>query len=188
MLRDLYRSDSFWRIAILRYFNPAGAHESGLIGEDPQGIPNKLMPFVAQVAIGRRDCLKVWGSDYQTPDGTGVRDYIHVVDLAAGHLKALAHLTEPQCTSINLGTGFGSSVLDVINAFAKASERRVPYELAPRRQGDVAACYADPSLAETLLGWKAQKDLSAMCMDTWRWQLNNPLDFSSATSSRRGGH
>lgn len=150
MLRDLYRSDPSWRIGILRYFNPVGAHESGLIGEDPQGIPNNLMPFVAQVAVGRRECLKVWGNDYPTPDGTGVRDYIHVVDLAIGHLKALARLSEPQCIAVNLGTGHGYSVLDVINAFAEASNRPVPYELALRRPGDVAACYADPSLAYSL--------------------------------------
>lgn len=177
MLRDLYRADPSWCIGILRYFNPVGAHESGLIGEDPQGIPNNLMPFVAQVAIGRRECLKVWGSDYPTPDGTGVRDYIHVVDLAMGHLKALARLTEPQCIAVNLGTGHGYSVLDVINAFAEASNRPVPYELALRRPGDVAACYADPSLASSLLGWKASRNLSAMCIDAWLWQRNNPNGF-----------
>lgn len=181
MLRDLYRSDPSWRIGILRYFNPVGAHESGLIGEDPQGIPNNLMPFVAQVAIGRRECLKIWGSDYPTPDGTGVRDYIHVVDLARGHLKALAHLTEPQCSAVNLGTGVGYSVLDVIKAFSTASGRPVPYEQAPRRSGDVAACYADPSLAEILFGWRAQKNLDAMCGDAWCWQRNNPIGYSSST-------
>lgn len=179
MLRDLYRSDPTWRIGILRYFNPVGAHESGLIGEDPQGIPNNLMPFVAQVAIGRRDSLKVWGNDYPTPDGTGVRDYIHVVDLASGHLKALARLIEPQCIAINLGTGRGYSVLDVINAFSRVGNCPVPYEVAPRRPGDVAACYADPSFAETQLGWKAEKDLDLMCLDAWRWQSNNPIGFSS---------
>jgi UDP-glucose 4-epimerase len=177
MLRDLYRSDPSWRIGILRYFNPVGAHESGLIGEDPQGIPNNLMPFVAQVAVGRRECLKVWGNDYPTSDGTGVRDYIHVVDLALGHVKALARLTEAQCIAVNLGTGHGYSVLDVVNAFAKASNRPVPYELAPRRPGDVAACYADPSLADSLLGWKATRDLNAMCIDAWCWQHNNPTGF-----------
>lgn len=186
MLRDLYRSDPSWRIGILRYFNPVGAHESGLIGEDPQGIPNNLMPFVAQVAIGRRECLKVWGNDYPTPDGTGVRDYIHVVDLAVGHLKALARLTEPQCIAVNLGTGHGYSVLEVINAFAKVSEHPVPYEVAPRRSGDVTACYADTSLAENLLGWKAKRDLSAMCMDIWRWQLNNPSGFLGAENTTLG--
>lgn len=181
ILRDLYRADSTWRIAILRYFNPAGAHESGLIGEDPQGIPNNLMPFVAQVAAGRRGRLKVWGGDYETSDGTGVRDYIHVVDLALGHLKAIARLSEPQCLAVNLGTGCGYSVLEVINAFATASNHPVPYELAPRRSGDVAACYADPALAEILLGWKATRDLSAMCVDAWRWQRFNPSGFRCAS-------
>jgi len=180
MLRDLYRSDPSWRIGILRYFNPVGAHESGLIGEDPQGIPNNLMPFVAQVAIGRRECLKIWGNDYPTSDGTGIRDYIHVVDLAIGHLKALARLSEPQCIAVNLGTGLGYSVLDVINAFAKASNRPVPYDFSPRRPGDVAACYADSSLADTLLGWKAARDLNAMCIDAWHWQLSNPTGFLGA--------
>lgn len=180
MLRDLYRSDPSWCIGILRYFNPVGAHESGLIGEDPQGIPNNLMPFVAQVAIGRRECLKVWGNDYPTSDGTGIRDYIHVVDLAIGHLKALVRLSEPQCIAVNLGTGQGYSVLDVINAFAKASNRPVPYEFAPRRPGDVAACYADPSLADSQLGWKAARGLNAMCIDAWHWQLNNPTGFLGA--------
>jgi UDP-glucose 4-epimerase len=180
MLRDLYRADPSWCIGILRYFNPVGAHESGLIGEDPQGIPNNLMPFVAQVAIGRRECLKVWGNDYPTSDGTGIRDYIHVVDLAIGHLKALARLSEPQCIAVNLGTGQGYSVLDVINAFAKASNRPVPYEFAPRRPGDVAACYADPSLADSQLGWKAARGLNAMCIDAWHWQLNNPTGFLGA--------
>lgn len=177
MLRDLYRSDPSWRIGILRYFNPVGAHESGLIGEDPQGIPNNLMPFVAQVAIGRRECLKVWGNDYPTPDGTGVRDYIHVVDLAKGHLKALQRLDSPQCYAVNLGTGTGYSVLDVAKAFAEASGRPVPYEIAPRRAGDVAACYAEASYAEQLLDWRAERNLIAMCSDTWRWQSANPTGF-----------
>lgn len=177
MLRDLYRADPSWCIGILRYFNPVGAHESGLIGEDPQGIPNNLMPFVAQVAIGRRACLKVWGNDYPTPDGTGVRDYIHVVDLAKGHLKALQRLDSPQCYAVNLGTGTGYSVLEVAKAFAEASGRPVPYEIAPRRAGDVAACYAEASYAEQLLDWRAVRDLSAMCLDTWRWQSVNPNGF-----------
>ena len=177
MLRDLYRSDPSWCIGILRYFNPVGAHESGLIGEDPQGIPNNLMPFVAQVAIGRRECLKVWGNDYPTPDGTGVRDYIHVVDLAKGHLKALQRLDSPQCYAVNLGTGTGYSVLDVAKAFAEASGRPVPYEIAPRRAGDVAACYAEASYAEQLLDWRAERNLIAMCSDTWRWQSANPTGF-----------
>ncbi|DAB36560.1 MAG TPA: UDP-glucose 4-epimerase GalE, partial [Sulfurospirillum cavolei] len=169
MLRDLYRSDPSWQIGILRYFNPVGAHASGLIGEDPQGIPNNLMPFVAQVAVGRREQLKVWGCDYPTPDGTGVRDYIHVVDLAIGHLKALARLREPQCFEVNLGTGTGYSVLDVVKAFEQASGRPVPYELAPRRAGDVASCYADPAFAAELLGWRAERGIDAMCVDAWRW-------------------
>ena len=177
MLRDLFRADPSWRIGILRYFNPVGAHQSGLIGEDPQGIPNNLMPFVAQVAVGRRDRLKVWGNDYPTPDGTGVRDYIHVVDLALGHLKALERLNEAQCFAVNLGTGTGYSVLDVVRAFEKASGRPVPYDLAPRRAGDIASCYADPAYAGELLGWHATRDLDAMCSDAWRWQSNNPDGF-----------
>lgn len=177
MLRDLYRSDPTWRIGILRYFNPVGAHESGLIGEDPQGIPNNLMPFVAQVAIGRREKLMVWGNDYPTPDGTGVRDYIHVVDLAIGHLKALQRLEEPQCFEVNLGTGTGYSVLDVVNAFAAASGRPVPYQIAPRRAGDVASCYADPRFAKELLQWQAERNLQQMCVDAWRWQSGNPEGF-----------
>lgn len=179
MLRDLHRSDSSWKIAILRYFNPVGAHESGLIGEDPQGIPNNLMPFVAQVAIGRRDCLKVWGSDYPTADGTGVRDYIHVVDLALGHLKALERLKESQCFEVNLGTGIGYSVLDVIKAFERASGNPVRYDLAPRRPGDVASCYANPAFAAALLEWRAERDLDAMCADAWRWQSGNPRGYES---------
>jgi UDP-glucose 4-epimerase len=177
MLRDLHRSDPSWQIGILRYFNPVGAHVSGLIGEDPQGIPNNLMPFVAQVAVGRREQLKVWGDDYPTPDGTGVRDYIHVVDLAIGHLKALARLDGPQCFEVNLGTGTGYSVLDVVKAFETASGRPVPYELAPRRPGDVASCYADPAFAAELLGWRAERGIDAMCVDAWRWQSGNPDGF-----------
>jgi UDP-glucose 4-epimerase len=177
MLRDLHRSDPSWQIGILRYFNPVGAHVSGLIGEDPQGIPNNLMPFVAQVAVGRREQLKVWGDDYPTPDGTGVRDYIHVVDLAIGHLKALKRLSEPQCFEVNLGTGTGYSVLDVVKAFEKASGRPVPYELAPRRPGDVASCYADPAFAAELLDWRAERGIEAMCVDAWRWQSGNPNGF-----------
>lgn len=180
MLRDLYRSDPSWKIGILRYFNPVGAHESGLIGEDPQGIPNNLMPFVAQVAVGRRECLKIWGNDYPTPDGTGVRDYIHVVDLALGHLKALNRLQDSQCFEVNLGTGTGYSVLDVIKAFEKACGRPVLYELAPRRAGDVASCYAHPALATELINWRAERSLDAMCVDVWRWQSNNPDGFLKA--------
>ncbi|WP_029646572.1 UDP-glucose 4-epimerase GalE [Methylomicrobium lacus] len=174
MLRDLYRSDSSWGIGILRYFNPVGAHQSGLIGEDPQGIPNNLMPFVAQVAVGRREQLNVWGGDYPTPDGTGVRDYIHVVDLAVGHLRALERLAQPQSFTVNLGTGIGYSVLDVVKAFEKASDRSIPYVIGPRRPGDVAAFYSDPTLAAELLNWKAGRGIEIMCEDHWRWQVNNP--------------
>lgn len=179
MLRDLYRSDAVWRIAILRYFNPVGAHASGLIGEDPQGVPNNLLPYVAQVAVGRRDCLNVWGNDYPTPDGTGVRDYIHVVDLALGHLAALDQLDKaPQCLTVNLGTGTGYSVLDMVRAFSAASGRPIAHRFSPRRAGDVAACYADPALALQRLGWCAERDLATMCADAWRWQSNNPNGYS----------
>lgn len=181
ILRDLQRSDTSWRIGILRYFNPVGAHMSGLIGEDPQGTPNNLMPFVAQVAIGRRPHLNVFGNDYPTKDGTGVRDYIHVVDLAIGHLKALealeraTHRTE--CLTVNLGTGTGYSVLEIVRAFEQASGKPVAYRIAPRRPGDVAACYADPSQAATLLGWQAKRNLAEMCADTWKWQGLNPQGY-----------
>jgi UDP-glucose 4-epimerase len=179
MLRDLYRSDPSWRINILRYFNPVGAHVSGLIGEDPQGIPNNLLPYIAQVAVGRREFLNVWGDDYPTADGTGVRDYIHVVDLALGHLKALERLQQgTQCQAINLGTGVGYSVLDMVRAFERASGQAVPYQIAPRRAGDVAACYADPAQALALLGWQAPRGLDIMCEDTWRWQRNNPNGYA----------
>ncbi len=178
ILRDFHRANPQWRIAILRYFNPVGAHESGLIGEDPQGIPNNLMPYVAQVAVGRREYLNVWGSDYPTPDGTGVRDYIHVMDLAAGHLNALDALDSPRCFAVNLGTGVGYSVLDVVKAFEQANGRSVPCRLCPRRPGDVATCYADPGLACQLLGWEAERDLAAMCRDHWRWQANNPKGYA----------
>lgn len=177
ILRDLFKSDPSWQIMILRYFNPVGAHESGLIGEDPQGIPNNLMPFVAQVAIGRRDTLNIFGGDYTTHDGTGVRDYIHVVDLAQGHLKALQALTSAQCTAINLGAGTGYSVLDVVNAFAKASGQKIPYTIVPRREGDIASCYADPSFAQKTLGWSAHRDLDQMCRDTWNFQSKNPQGY-----------
>ncbi len=178
MLRDLYRAQKDWRIAILRYFNPVGAHESGLIGEDPRGTPNNLMPYVAQVAGGRREYLNIWGNDYPTADGTGVRDYIHVVDLAQGHLRALEALDRAQCFEVNLGTGVGYSVLDVVRAFEAASNERVPYQYRPRRAGDVAACYADPRLAEQLLDWKAERDLATMCQDHWHWQQKNPEGFA----------
>jgi UDP-glucose 4-epimerase len=181
MLRDLHRSDTSWKLGILRYFNPAGAHASGLIGEDPQGIPNNLLPVVAQVAVGRRTCLNVWGSDYPTSDGTGVRDYIHVVDLALGHLKALKLLEGLQkmaeCLTVNLGTGTGYSVLDIVRAFEQASGQSVPYKIAPRRSGDVASCYADPQRAFELLGWRAERGIDAMCADTWRWQRSNPNGY-----------
>jgi UDP-glucose 4-epimerase len=189
ILRDLYRSDSSWRCGILRYFNPVGAHPSGLIGEDPQGVPDNLMPFVAQVAIGRREILNVWGNDYPTPDGTGVRDYIHVVDLALGHLKALKALdavavsgtsdqhAQTGCLTVNLGTGTGYSVLEMIRAFEQASSRPVPYQIGSRRPGDIASCYADPKLAVDLLGWKAERGLEEMCADSWRWQSANPEGF-----------
>lgn len=183
MLRDLYASDADWRLAILRYFNPVGAHASGLIGEDPRDVPNNLLPYVAQVAVGRREFLNVWGGDYDTPDGTGVRDYIHVVDLALGHLKALQRLRQgPQCTVVNLGTGTGYSVLDMVHAFEQASGRPVPYKVAPRRSGDVASCYADPAQALALLGWQAQKNLTDMCQDAWRWQSSNPAGYGPAAT------
>ena len=179
MLRDLFHSAPDWRIAILRYFNPVGAHESGLIGEDPRGVPNNLMPFVAQVAVGRREELNVWGNDYPTPDGTGVRDYIHVVDLAVGHLRALERLVKPGCMSVNLGTGRGYSVLEVIKAFEHASGRTIPVNMAARRAGDIASCYADPGFAEKSLGWRATRDIQTMCQDHWRWQVNNPEGYDA---------
>jgi UDP-glucose 4-epimerase len=180
ILRDLAATDTGWRVALLRYFNPVGAHESGLIGEDPQGVPNNLMPYVSQVAVGRRDCLSVWGDDYPTADGTGVRDYIHVVDLARGHLAALAHMPAAGVATVNLGTGRGCSVLEMVRAFEQASGRRVPYRIAPRRPGDIAACYADASLAARLLGWRAERDVATMCADTWRWQSMNPQGYGAA--------
>jgi UDP-glucose 4-epimerase len=182
ILRDLHRSDASWRIGLLRYFNPVGAHASGLIGEDPQGTPDNLLPFVAQVAVGRRAFLNVWGHDYPTPDGTGVRDYIHVVDLALGHLKALNALEQLQeraeCLTVNLGTGTGYSVLNIVGAFEQASGQSVPYKIGPRRPGDIASCYADPQRAIELLGWRAERGLSAMCTDTWRWQYTNPNGYT----------
>ncbi len=175
MLRDLQRAEADWQIAILRYFNPVGAHPSGLIGENPNGIPNNLMPFVAQVAVGKRAQLSVFGNDYPTPDGTGVRDYIHVVDLAQGHLAALAALARSgQSLTVNLGTGQGYSVLDMVRAFEAASGRPVPYQIVARRAGDIATCYADPQLAGELLGWQARRGISEMCADAWRWQSMNP--------------
>lgn len=175
ILRDLERSDPSWKIALLRYFNPVGAHESGSIGEDPRGVPNNLMPYVTQVAVGRRARLLVFGNDYDTPDGTGVRDYIHVTDLADGHVAALRYLFEKQRSiTANLGTGRGHSVLELVRAFERASGRPVPFDFVDRRPGDVAACYADPSLAKELLGWQAKRGIDTMCMDSWRWQSSNP--------------
>jgi UDP-glucose 4-epimerase len=171
ILCDTASSDSDFRVALLRYFNPVGAHSSGLIGEDPNGVPNNLMPYIAQVAVGKLKELQVFGNDYPSPDGTGVRDYIHIVDLARGHLAALSVLRQrPGVLTVNLGTGRGYSVLEVVRAFETASGRRVPYRIAPRRPGDVAQCYADPTLAMELLGWKARLGIEAMCADTWRWQ------------------
>lgn len=178
LLRELARCDAAWQIAFLRYFNPVGAHPSGRIGEDPRGVPNNLMPYVAQVAVGQREFLQVFGDDYDTPDGTGVRDYIHVMDLADGHVAALDYLLKQQKSlTVNLGTGRGYSVLDVVKAFERASGRPVPHRVMPRRAGDVAACYADPSLARELLGWTATRDIDAMCADAWRWQSGNPRGF-----------
>jgi len=178
MLRALHASDSSWSIAMLRYFNPVGAHESGLIGEDPQGVPNNLMPYIAQVAVGRRESVNVFGHDYATHDGTGVRDYIHVVDLALGHLKALEILANPQCTAINLGTGQGYSVLDVIHAFENICGQKIHYTIVPRRAGDIAKCYAKPQKAKELLGWEAKYDLVKMCHDMWNFQVNNPKGYT----------
>jgi UDP-glucose 4-epimerase len=178
ILRDVEVSDPSWRIATLRYFNPVGAHESGLIGEAPGGIPNNLMPYVAQVAVGKREKLSVFGGDYDTPDGTGVRDYIHVVDLAQGHIKALDALTKhDKSFVVNLGTGQGYSVLEVVRAFEKASGRPVPYEIVARRPGDIAQCFANPAAAEKILGWRAQHGIERMCVDHWRWQERNPNGF-----------
>lgn len=175
ILRDQLRADPAWRVAILRYFNPVGAHVSGLIGESPNGIPNNLMPFISQVAVGQRPELSVFGNDYPTPDGTGVRDYIHVVDLALGHLAALDALARaPGELTVNLGTGQGYSVLEMIQAFEKASGKPVPFRIVARRPGDIASCYADPANAEARLGWRARRDLATMCEDVWRWQSNNP--------------
>lgn len=175
MLTDLFKADKQWNIVLLRYFNPAGAHPSGLIGEDPNGIPNNLMPFITQVATGKREFLSIFGDDYDTLDGTGVRDYIHVDDLAAGHLKALNKLAQKAgLVTYNLGTGQGYSVLEMVTNFEKASGQKIPYKITPRRSGDVAACYADPKLAADELGWVAEKGLKEMCEDSWRWQSTNP--------------
>ena len=184
LLRDLVISDDRWKVATLRYFNPVGAHPSGLIGEDPRGTPNNLMPYVAQVAVGRRAHLQVFGDDYDTVDGTGVRDYIHVCDLAEGHVAAMQYLFDTgRSLTVNLGTGQGYSVLEVVRAYAMASGREIPCVVAPRRPGDVAACYADPALAERLMGWRAVLGLERMCADSWRWQSMNPQGFEVASSA-----
>jgi len=178
ILQDLHRSDNEWNIALLRYFNPVGAHQSGQIGEDPNGIPNNLMPYVARVAIGTLPNVNVFGNDYDTPDGTGVRDYIHVVDLALGHIKTLPKLFEnPGVVTYNLGTGNGYSVIDLIRSFERACGKPIPYKISGRRQGDIAACWADPSKAKQELGWKAEKNLDDMCKDSWRWQNTNPNGY-----------
>jgi UDP-glucose 4-epimerase len=182
VLRDVAVADPTWRIALLRYFNPVGAHPSGRIGEDPQGIPNNLMPFLAQVAVGRREHLSVFGDDYDTPDGTALRDYIHVEDLAAGHVAALDRLasTDTPVSTWNLGTGRGTSVLEMVEAFSRAVGRPIPYRIEPRRPGDVTASWADPSRAERELGWRAELDVDAMCADAWRWQRENPQGYPPA--------
>lgn len=180
ILRDLYTSDPEWNIALLRYFNPVGAHKSGLIGEDPKGIPNNLMPYISQVAIGKLEFLNVFGDDYDTPDGTGVRDYIHVVDLANGHLKALEKLSTPVgVVAYNLGTGHGYSVLDMVKAFEKATGKALPYKICARRPGDIAACFADPTKAKNELAFEAVHTLQEMCEDTWNWQQKNPNGYES---------
>lgn len=181
MLRDLHTADPQWNIALLRYFNPVGAHPSGRIGEDPEGIPNNLMPYITQVAIGKLQELSVFGNDYPTPDGTGVRDYIHVVDLATGHLRALEKLKEhPGVVTYNLGTGQGYSVLDMVSAFESACGRPIPYRIAERRPGDIARCYADPSLARAELGWQTEFGLHEMCRDSWHWQVANPRGYKES--------
>ena len=186
VLRDMAQADERWRVALLRYFNPVGAHHSGMIGEDPRGIPNNLMPYVAQVAVGRRPELSVFGGDYPTADGTGVRDYIHVVDLARGHLAALGALDRlAGAVPINLGTGRGYSVLEVVAAFERASGKKVPFRIVDRRPGDVAACYADSSLAKEYLGWSAERDIATMCEDAWRWQSLNPMGFEIPVADSR---
>lgn len=182
ILKDIYVSDKEWSVSLLRYFNPIGAHESGKIGEDPNGIPNNLMPYITQVAIGKIDKLNIFGNDYNTHDGTGVRDYIHVVDLAKGHLKALDKILDTTGINVyNLGTGIGYSVLDVVKSFEKATGIKIPYKITNRRPGDIAICYADPTKAYYELGWKAEKNLEDMCRDAWRWQVNNPNGYDTAS-------
>ena len=178
ILSGMANADKEWSTVLLRYFNPIGAHESGRIGEDPRGIPNNLMPYITQVAIGRRDHLNIFGNDYDTPDGTGIRDYIHVVDLAKGHVAAVKYVTENKgCEVFNLGSGTGYSVLDMVHAFIDTNRVPVPYEIAPRRPGDIAVCYADPAKSAEMLGWKAEKDLNDMVRDAWRWQRQNPIGY-----------
>ena len=180
ILSDIYKADNEWNVILLRYFNPIGAHKSGLIGEDPKGIPNNLLPYVAQVAVGKLPCLGVFGDDYDTPDGTGVRDYIHVVDLAKGHVKAINKIKEnPGVKIYNLGTGKGYSVLDVVKAFEKACGKKIPYEIKPRRAGDIATCYSDATLAKKELGWEAEYGIDEMCADSWRWQSMNPDGYGA---------
>ena len=182
ILRDIYVSDKEWHIGLLRYFNPVGAHPSGLIGEDPNDIPNNLMPYISGVAVGRYEQLSVFGDDYETHDGTGVRDYIHVVDLAKGHVKALQAFEDKKVENlytVNLGTGIGYSVLEMVKAFEKASDKQVAYKIVERRPGDIACCYANPALAKELLDWQAENGIQAMCDDTWRWQSNNPKGYNT---------
>ncbi len=182
IMTDLQKSDPEWNVILLRYFNPVGAHESGRIGEDPRGIPNNLMPYITQVAIGKLEKLNVFGNDYDTPDGTGVRDYIHVVDLAVGHVKAIRKLQDKEGLSVyNLGTGTGYSVLDMVKAFSKACKKQIPYEIKPRRPGDIAKCYADPGKAKRELGWEASRGLDEMCADAWRWQSMNPEGYGTTS-------
>ncbi len=179
ILEDIYKSDNEWNVTLLRYFNPIGAHESGRIGENPNGIPNNLMPYITQVAIGKRPYLSVYGDDYDTPDGTGVRDYIHVVDLADGHVKAVKNILDGNkgVQIFNLGTGKGYSVLDIVKAFSKAYGKELPYKIAPRRPGDLAVCYSDPTKAKEVLGWEAKRDIDDMCRDSWNWQSKNPNGY-----------
>ena len=180
ILTDLHTGDPEWNVILLRYFNPIGAHESGLIGEDPKGIPNNLVPYIAQVAVGKRVCLNVFGDDYPTPDGTGVRDYIHVVDLAIGHVCALKKMETTKGVLIyNLGTGKGYSVLDVLHAYEKACGKKLPYKICPRRAGDIPTCYSDPSKAEKELGWTAKRGIDEMCADSWKWQSTNPDGYAT---------
>jgi UDP-glucose 4-epimerase len=187
MLRDQFSSDNSWGIVILRYFNPIGAHPSGLIGEDPRGMPNNLLPYIAQVATGRRERLHVFGGDYDTPDGTGIRDYVHVMDLAAGHAAALKLASKPGCSAVNLGTGAGNSVLDVVSAFERASGRQIPYDMKARRPGDIDAYFASTELAARLLGWTATRTLATMCADHWRWQIANPSGYDQDSDMPSSG-